>query len=133
MPSVSQRQQNGQTGRSVSNGVGLDDAGFSGVTPEEEQCRDVYAHFGVAAYFAQCFEKFLSNFLLLHARAAKTDLTVKDIGDLEEFLHKKTLGKLLKDVGAVVTHNSSSEQLVKDALQQRNFLMHQYFWARAEK
>jgi hypothetical protein len=104
------------------------------MTPEDEQCRDVYAHFGVAAYFAQCFEKFLSNFLLLHARATKTNLTVKDIDDLEEFLHKKkTLGMLLKDVGAVVTHNSSSEQLVKDALKGRNFLMHHYFWARAEK
>ena len=103
------------------------------MTPEDEQCREVYAHFGVAAYFAQCFEKFLSNFLLLHARATKSDRAVEDIDALEEFFHKKTLGKLLKDVSAVVGHNSSSEQLVRDALEKRNLLMHQYFRTRAEK
>ncbi len=91
----------------------------------------MYAQYGLAAYCAQCFEKHLINFLLLHAQATNTAVTLKELDDLEEVLHKKTLGKLLKEIGAVMSHNSSSEQLVNTALKRRNFLTHRYFWERA--
>ena len=103
------------------------------MTPEDEQSRDVYAHYGLAAYYAQCFEKKLTTFLLGHARATNTKLTVKDFDDLGEVLHKKTLGQLLKEVGVVVEHDPATEQLVETALKKRNFLAHHYFWERASE
>jgi hypothetical protein len=57
--------------------------------PEDEQCRDVYAYFGLASYLAQCLEKSLSNFLLVHARATNNRLTGNDLNALAEVISKR--------------------------------------------
>jgi hypothetical protein len=104
------------------------------LSSEDDQCRDVYAHYGVAAFFAQAFEKNLINFLLIHARATNSQFTRQEFDDLEAYLHKKkTLGQLLKDIGAVVTYDKESESLISTALDRRNFLMHHYFWEKANE
>ncbi len=36
----------------------------SQLDPESEQVRDVYAHFGLAAYWAQCLEQLIFQHLL---------------------------------------------------------------------
>jgi hypothetical protein len=103
------------------------------MSAEEDHIRDVYAHYGAAAFFAQVLEKNLIGFLLLQARAADPELTRQGFDDLESRLHtKRTLGQLLKDVQAQVSYDGKSEELMNRALDHRNFLMHRYFWERAE-
>ena len=74
----------------------------SELTPEDEQCKEVYAQYGLAAYFAQCFEKGMINFLFFRVFTEKPDakidkLNIDDfLDDYERTLHKKTLGYLLK-------------------------------------
>ena len=102
------------------------------MTPEDEQCRDVYAYLGVAAYFAQCLEKSLCNFLLFHNVLTKGNVTLKTVDPVEKAIHKKTLGQLLREVKPVVQFDDpAGEALVDKALDRRNFLLHHYFWERA--
>lgn len=101
------------------------------MTPEDEECREVYAHFGLAAYHAQCLEKDLVVSLLACARLAKTAPAPAGLDELRESLHKRPLGTLLKEFRGLGTLDPPLEQLVEDALKKRNFLMHHYFWERA--
>ena len=101
------------------------------MTPDEEQCRDVYANFGVAVYFAQCFEKTVCNLLLFHRVVDQGDVTLENVDELERLIHKKTLGMLLKELKLNVTFNDSKNTDDFDkALEKRNFLLHHYFWER---
>lgn len=108
------------------------DADESPMTEEDEQCRDVYAAYGVASYFGQVLEKSLCSFLVLQARLSGEIVTREQLEDFEAKLHKKkTLGVLLKDLEKVVTHNEVSEKIMEEALEKRNFLIHHYFWEHA--
>jgi hypothetical protein len=102
------------------------------MTPEDEQCREVYAYFGVAAYFAQCFEKSLCNFLMYHNALTIGNVTQENAGEIARSIQKKTMGQLLKEIKPVVTFGDpAGEALVDEALKKRNFLLHDYFWDRA--
>lgn len=100
------------------------------MTPEEEQCRDVYTNFGVAVYFAQCFEKTLCNLLLFHRDVDQGDITLENVDEEERLIHKKTLGMLLQELKKKVTFNDSETNDLDTALEKRNFLLHHYFWER---
>jgi hypothetical protein len=100
---------------------------------EDDQYRDVYAYYGVAAYYSQTFEKYLINYLLLHAIAKNAEFTPQEFDKLESTLHmNKTLGALIKDIGKVSPFDDQGEEMVNSALSRRNFLVHHYFWHHAE-
>jgi hypothetical protein len=100
------------------------------MTPEEEQCRDVYAHFGVAAYYAHCFEKGLCNFLVHHK--IPRGVTAEEYEAKERNVHRKNLGGLLREARPfLVFADPADEALLDEALRKRNYLIHDYFWERA--
>jgi hypothetical protein len=100
------------------------------MTPEEEQCRDVYNNFGVAAYYAQCFEKGLCNFLVHHK--IPRGVTLEEYETAERSIHKRTLGQLLQAARPfLVFADTANEALFNEAVDKRNFLLHDYFWERA--
>ncbi len=102
------------------------------MTPEEEQCRDVYAHFGLAVFFAQNFEKSLCNYILFQTGLTNGNITLETVDAIEKAIHKKTLGQLLKETKLIATFDDpADESLVNEALIKRNYLFHDYFWDRA--
>jgi hypothetical protein len=98
---------------------------------EGKHIRDVYAHFGVAAYHAQCFEKSLAVFLLLHGKASGATLTLQQFDADEERLWKQTMGPLIKEfrkLHKVGEGPEGAEDILENARKRRNFLMHNFFW-----
>jgi hypothetical protein len=100
-------------------------------TADSEQCKEVYARFGLAAYLAQCFEKSLEVFLLLDRKLTDREMTLQKFDALQTSLQKKTLGSLIKEFRKYVEINDEYERVLTDALDKRNFLTHHYFWERA--
>ena len=98
---------------------------------KSEQCKEVYAHAGLALYLAQCFEKSLENFLVLHARVSGECITLAQLDTFEERVEAQTLGRLLTDTRKHVRFDDGAEKLLATALQRRNFLAHRFFKERA--
>ena len=99
---------------------------------KSEQCKEVYAHAGLALYWGQCLEKSLENFLTLHARASGECVTLAELDALEERVEAQTLGRLLTDTRKRVRFEKGAEELLATALERRNFLAHHFFKERAE-
>ncbi len=101
----------------------------SGLPTEEDQYKDVLAHFGAAACRVSYFEPILTNILLLHARLSSKAPTGKDLEKMEEEFQKKkyTLGSLIRDAQAVVAIPDITEKMMNEALRLRNYLMHHFF------
>jgi hypothetical protein len=99
---------------------------------EDEEYRDVFTRFGLAAYRVQCLETLLISFLLLDARLNGTAPTVADVEALEVFLQKKkTLGVLISDLRKRVSLPARAEEIMGLAVDKRNFLIHHFFRERA--
>ncbi len=97
-----------------------------------EQGKELYAHAGLALYWAQCFEKSLENLLYLCARVSGNSLTLEELEALDRELEKQTLGRLLADARKLVTFGADAEELLGFALGRRNFLVHRFFKAHAD-
>ena len=98
---------------------------------ENELVKEVYAHFGLAAYQAQCVEMSLNNFFLINKRVSDATLTVQELDSMEAARQKQTMGKLIKDFRTYVDLSTDCEELLNRALEKRNFLMHHFFRERA--
>jgi hypothetical protein len=101
-------------------------------TDDGEQHKEVYARFGLAAYWAQCIETSLNLFYLMYPRVNNPTLTVATLDSMEASRRKQTLGQLINDFRKYVELDAGSEQLLRNALDKRNFLMHRYFEDRAD-
>ena len=89
---------------------------------KSEHCKEVYAHAGLALYWAQCLEKSLENFLLLHSRLTGVCITLEEFDAFEESVEVQTLGRLLADTRKKVRFEDGAEELLATALQRRNYL-----------
>ena len=98
---------------------------------EDEQIRDVYANFGLAAYWGQCLEVSASNILIGNAMIKGEAVTVADIDALELSNQRKTMGILIKAIRSKVTLPPDADEVIDTALERRNFLTHHYFRQRA--
>jgi hypothetical protein len=99
---------------------------------ENDHCKTVYAHFGLAAYYAQCFETSLGLFFLVERKLNHTKMTAHEFDALELVFQKKTLGALIKSFREQVSVGNEYEAVLDNALDRRNFLTHHFFRARAE-
>jgi len=99
---------------------------------KSEHCKEVYAHAGLALYWAQCLEKSLENFLCLHSRLTGVCMTLEQFDALEARVEALTLRDLLKDTRKKVRFKAGAEELLTEALTRRNFLAHRFFKERAE-
>lgn len=97
--------------------------------PESEQIREVFATFGLAIYGAQCLERQLA--MLITALGASGRFTAWDYDDRLAGNFDSTFGALVASFSEVaqVDHKSLVIDLEK-AVQERNELVHQYFWNR---
>ncbi|MFH1674662.1 MAG: hypothetical protein ABIF87_14725 [Pseudomonadota bacterium] len=105
---------------------------------EDEHVKTVYAHFGLAFYFAQVLEHGIVNMLvfvdLLPKRAGKPIPRKQWIKELDLFLNshfQMTLGKMIRSFKEVMDVPEDLEILLSTALKKRNFLAHDYFRERA--
>lgn len=106
--------------------------------PDSEQVREVYAHYGLAMYWAQCLEQSIFQHLLFFdhfpkAVAAYTTAEnwAEDFDRYEARELGQTMGKLIRRLQEVGQPTDSLEQPLSDALKSRNWLAHGYFADRA--
>ena len=92
-----------------------------------ENHKDVFAHFGLAAYHAQCFEMELKNIFLLLLRANNRSLSIPLLKQCEAVLDKQTLGTLVRDIRKVVSFDDRCVTAIESALTNRNRLMHGFY------
>lgn len=105
---------------------------------ESDQTRDVYAHFGLALYLAQCLEQSIFQHLLFvdhFPRALAAHKTHEEwIGAFDAYEARElgqTLGKLIRRWKEVGQPTDVIEGKLKEALNYRNWLAHGYFADRA--
>jgi len=101
-------------------------------------CKDVYAHFGLALYSAQCLEQAMIHFILMldHFPKATPEFTTKKqwYEDFDKFIdteNKRTMGQLLGRLQKLGIPCEQLEIKLKEALKKRNWLAHSYFPDRA--
>jgi hypothetical protein len=98
---------------------------------DEEQIKEVYARFGLAMYQAQCVERAIAILLATEYGPGPTKITRSQYDDLLESLFKKTFGGLIAHLRKSVNVPSNFDDTLREALNKRNWLAHEYFWDRA--
>ena len=105
---------------------------------ESDQIRDVYAHFGLAVYLAQCVEQSIFQHLLFldHFPRAIAEFTSKEawVSAFDEFEARElgqTMGKLIRRMKEAGQPTDYIHGLLTQVLKQRNWLAHGYFADRA--
>ena len=106
---------------------------------KDEHVKNVYAHFGLAMYFAQVLEHGLANTMvcaeLLPRRAGKPVPKKAWEAEFDAFMneqYQQTLGRLIRALKNATSIPPDLEDLLIAALEKRNYLAHQYFRERAE-
>lgn len=99
---------------------------------DDEQTRDVYAHYGLSMYLAQTLEHGIVNALVILRLPEKDKYTRQDIDEFMEGRFQKTLGALLKHLKSEVTLPPDLKSTLTKALNRRNYLAHHYFREKAE-
>ena len=96
----------------------------------EEELREVHVRFAIAASYGQGLESLGVSLLKLSAQARIPDA---DLETLDSALARRTLGQLLKDVSREVGLDESAQEVLSLGLEKRNYLVHRFFEASAEK
>lgn len=99
---------------------------------QSENLHQLYAEFGMAAEKAQVLELEAGNVILSFVAMTvdpKNISTADKIGykKLVDEVDRKTLGNLLRQIRKVVEFDSSSEEVISEALSKRNYLVHGFF------
>jgi hypothetical protein len=112
------------------------------VTEQEEsdQTRDVYAHFGLAVYLAQCLEQsiflhlmFVDHFPQAIGKHKSRGEWITAFDSFESRELSQTLGKLVRRLKEAGQPTDTIRNLLEDALRKRNWLVHGYFADRATR
>ena len=99
---------------------------------DEEQTRDVYAHYGLAMYLAQILEHGIVNALVILRLPEKDKYTRQDIDEFMAGRFEKTLGALIRYLRSESSLLKNLESHLAQALNRRNCLAHSYFREKAE-
>lgn len=105
----------------------------------DEETRDIYAHFGLSIYLAQCLEHGIANALaiadLIPRSVRERPSREKWYAAFDDFMGSKfqaTLGRLTGELREIAPISPELETVLADALRKRNWLAHHYFRERAE-
>lgn len=105
---------------------------------EDEHVKEVYARFGLAVYFAQVLEHGLVNALvildLIPSRrhlARSRDQWGAEVDAFMDRHFQATMGRMMKNLRDMTQVDADLEQLLHDALNKRNWLVHDFFRERA--
>jgi hypothetical protein len=95
--------------------------------PEGADYKEVYAFFGLCAFYAQVLEQGLINLTVaLHIRGL-TQITPEDVFQSFDRMERKTFGQLISDVRKKIDVPGEIEEALSMALEDRNYLMHRFF------
>lgn len=96
--------------------------------PDYKDPKEPYAFFGLAAYFAQCFEQSLVLILASHELLTNRHQSkFRSLDDLFASLDKKTMGMLIGDLSKCTAISENTTEMLEVVLKQRNYLMHHFF------
>jgi hypothetical protein len=98
--------------------------------PDDELVREVFAHFGLAAYLAQVLERSLVTALSTPYGPGSTRVPQGELDQRFEDLAEKNPGALLNALGKAGL-SAEVTPLVRAALEDRNRLVHRFLWDRA--
>jgi hypothetical protein len=96
-----------------------------------EQTKDVYAHFGLAMYYAQVLEHGVVNAMIVARTRERHRITRADIDAFLDTQFERTLGQMLQELRRHLQVLPTVEPTLRAALKRRNWLAHQYFRERA--
>jgi hypothetical protein len=95
--------------------------------PEYDDPKEPYAFFGLAAFWAQCFEQSLILLITASKILHRTKTKEKTVDEIFVNLDKKTLGNLIRELSEFVNFEVDRGSLTA-LLSKRNYLMH-HFWS----
>jgi hypothetical protein len=99
---------------------------------ERAHDNQVYQACGLALRWAQLFEAEIVNVLLFHSLARKKFLVRSKAEAFLIHTEKRPLRQLLREVLERVRFEPDVTSTFVEAIEQRNFLAHKYFWDRME-
>ena len=95
----------------------------------DDEVRDVFAHFGVVAYYLQVLEVNVVQYLVGQRLRDSQPRPPTDLDDFFDHGRTKTLGQLLKMLDSHATGCPEDlRQTLHEALTRRNYLTHHFFW-----
>jgi hypothetical protein len=97
---------------------------------EAEQVKEVYARFGWAVYEAQRIERDIAVLLATRYGPNIHEIPVDTFKEMVDGLFEQTFGGLLKSLEESVRMPKEVQSRLRDALNKRNWLIHNYFWDR---
>lgn len=99
-----------------------------------EQCKEVYAHFGLAMYRAQCVEQSIIQLLIFFdffpdkvPRYTSTEQWETDFDSFTGDLSSKSMGQLIKKLRDADAIDANGDAKLRGALKKRNWLAHSFF------
>ncbi|WP_411845574.1 hypothetical protein AAFN60_18220 [Roseibacillus persicicus] len=108
------------------------------IDPESYQIREVYAHFGLAIYCAQCVEQAIIQNLIFFdyfpdaiESTPDAETWTERFDEFEAGEMRRTMGMLIKRLRKEGQTTEAIEQRLDDVLAKRNWLAHRYFDDRA--
>lgn len=102
--------------------------------PEIENCcvKETYAFFGLAAYLAQVLEHSALNLAIALRLPDVSDVTQEVFDGIYNDLSRKTFGNLLNSSKRSIIIPENEIELLNEALDLRNMLIHSFFTIHAE-
>lgn len=94
---------------------------------EDDHHKEIYAYAGLALYKAQCLEVEVCNLLVVHELVTNRTITADERDAFINRAERQTLGALLNELRNTITIDDDFEDLLVNALQKRNFFIHEYF------
>ncbi len=100
---------------------------------EDNNCKIIYAYFGLAIFYSQSLELTLKN--MLWSMRFINNVDHKDLNSIidEVEFSKKTFGGLLQEIEIFYTIEKNIIKDLRDVLNQRNLLVHNYFNTNGQK
>ncbi len=96
-----------------------------------QQRRETFARYGLAMYHAQCVEKSLAILVSSVFNKEFLPSNPNRREEIQDEVFSKTIGRLLTRMRKQIAVPTKLDRTLDDAWQKRNWLAHEYFWARA--
>ncbi|HEV3301559.1 MAG TPA: hypothetical protein VG055_18040 [Planctomycetaceae bacterium] len=101
-------------------------------SPESHDVKEVFAFFGLAAYHAQVFEQAALHLVAALEVFSLSSSSARTVDSVYGEIEKQTLGQLLNAARRVVAIDPTIDNLLSDALRERNELVHRFFEQNSE-
>ena len=101
---------------------------------EDDKVKEVYAHFGLAVYYAQVLEQQSINMIAANKQCEGNIIDEKGVEALwdEYDLGSRTFGKLIFELKSLYNFSEEDQRELKVVLKLRNYIAHNYFRINAE-